>query len=178
MVIWWIILINLTSKKKFKLYLTMRPWISSRTFLTVCWGWLWASFIRVDRKFLHFLTLSGGCWGAPGGEKCVIVLYFLRCECDHKIRKTNKIVVKKKRELHWWSKIMTTHSIPGRLVLPEGVVWGAPTGAVVRIKVDTGVAVVAAVLRFTCRFIPGGWIVTIWWGRTGPGELAGYNKLW
>lgn len=51
---------------------------------------------------------------------------------------------------------MTTHSIPGRLVLPEGVVWGAPTGAVVRIKVDTGVAVVAAVLRFTCRFIPGG----------------------
>lgn len=156
----------------------MRFWISFRIFLIVCWGWFWVSFIRVDRKFLYFLILFGGCWGVFGGEKCVIVLYFLRCECDYKIRKINKIVVKKKRELYWWFKIMIIYSIFGRLVLFEGVVWGVLIGVVVRIKVDIGVVVVVAVLRFICRFILGGWIVIIWWGRIGFGELVGYNKLW
>ena len=42
--------------------LTISPCMSSRTFLTVCSGWLDASLIRVDRKFLHLRTLSNGCW--------------------------------------------------------------------------------------------------------------------
>jgi len=37
---------------------TTRPWISVLTFWTVVAGWLDASFRSVDRKFLHFRTLS------------------------------------------------------------------------------------------------------------------------
>lgn len=38
--------------------LTTRPWIRFLTFCTVASGWFDASFNNVDKKFLHFRTLS------------------------------------------------------------------------------------------------------------------------
>ena len=41
-------------------------WINSFTFLMVSGGWLPANLIKVDRKFLHFLTFS---IALPGSDK-------------------------------------------------------------------------------------------------------------